>query len=263
MSEQERGAYTPRNEAPLAFDARRPVRGGGGPMPVTLVVSAVILLVLAGGFLFIYRDGLRGSNDAPKAVGSVVADAKTPPKAEDQPDDPSAGLQIYNQETGETTSGAPTLSPPPEEPMSRPAPRPTEPVQSAQLSPKPAAKPAGPVAAQPVTSAEQLAQQVTKPAPVSKPAPVTKVETAPAASSGTMAMVQIGAFTSPALADKGWRDAAAIAPGAAAGKGKKVEPVVKDGVTLYRTLVTGFPTRAEAAAFCERLKAASKSCFVK
>lgn len=147
--------------------------------------------------------------------------------------------------------------------MARPAPRPTEPVQTAQLTPQPAAKPAGPVAAQPVTSAEQLAQQVTKPTPATKPAPAAKPAPEPVVPAGTMAMVQIGAFTSPALADKGWRDAAAIAPGAAAGKGKKVEPVVKDGVTLYRTLVTGFPTRAEAAAFCERLKAASKSCFVK
>lgn len=262
MSEQERGAYTPRNEAPLAFDARRPVRGGGGPMPVTLVVSAVILLVLAGGFLFIYRDGLRGSGDAPKAVGTVVADAKTAPKAEDQPDDPSAGLQIYNQETGETTSGAPTMAAPPEEPMARPAPK-TEPVQTAQLKPAVPAKPAGPVSAQPVTSAEQLAQQVTKPQPVTKVVPAPKPVADSKPSDGTMAMVQIGAFTSQALAEKGWRDAAAIAPGAAAGKGKRVEPVVKDGVTLYRTLVTGFPSRAEATAFCDRLKAASKSCFVK
>ncbi len=259
MSDQERGAYTPRNEAPLAFDSRRPVRGGGGgPMPVTLVVSAAILVVLAGVFLFIYRDGLRGSNDAPKAVGTVVADAKTAPKADDQPEDPSAGLQIYNQETGQTTSGAPTMAAPPEEPMARPAPQ-ADGVKTAQLRP-PQPKPPGPVSAEPVSPVEQMAQQVTKPLPVIKPAPVTDDARAQA---GTMAMVQIGAFTSPALADKGWSDAAAIAPGAAAGKGKKVETVVKDGVTLYRTLVTGFPSRDEAAAFCNRLKAASKSCFVK
>ncbi|MDQ0463804.1 cell division protein FtsN [Caulobacter ginsengisoli] len=260
MSDQERGAYTPRNEAPLAFDARRPVRGGG-PMPVTLVVSAVILLVLAGGFFFIYRDGLRGANDAPKPVGTVVADARTAPKGDDTPEDPSTGLQIYNQETGQTVSGAPTLAAPPEEPMSRPTPRPTEPVQTAQLKP-PAPKPAaGPVAAQPASPVEQMAQQVTKPTPVKPPVAAPTPE--PRQSGGAMAMVQIGAFTSPALADKGWNDAAAIAPGAAAGKGKKVETIVKDGVTLYRTLVTGFPSRAEASAFCDRLKAASKNCFVK
>ena len=76
-------------------------------------------------------------------------------------------------------------------------------------------------------------------------------------------MVQIGAFSSAALADKGWNDAAKIAPGATAGKGKKVEAIQKDGATLYRTAVTGFATRAEAEAFCGQLKAAGKSCFVR
>jgi cell division septation protein DedD len=76
-------------------------------------------------------------------------------------------------------------------------------------------------------------------------------------------MVQIGAFSSQALADKGWNDAAAVSPGIAAGKGKRVETVEKDGKTLFRTSVTGFASRADATAFCDRLKAAGKSCFVK
>jgi cell division septation protein DedD len=71
--------------------------------------------------------------------------------------------------------------------------------------------------------------------------------------------VQIGAFSSQALADKGWSDATALAPG----KGKSVEKVDKDGKTLFRTQVTGFASRAEAAAFCDKLKAAGKACFVK
>jgi hypothetical protein len=53
----------------------------------------------------------------------------------------------------------------------------------------------------------------------------------------------------------------AIAP--AAGKGKSVQKIDKDGATLYRTAVTGFASKAEAAAFCARLKAAGKSCFVR
>ncbi len=51
-------------------------------------------------------------------------------------------------------------------------------------------------------------------------------------------MVQIGALSSPALADKAWSDAARLAPGLAAGKGKKVEAIDKNGTTLYRTSVT-------------------------
>ena len=75
--------------------------------------------------------------------------------------------------------------------------------------------------------------------------------------------MQIGAFSSQALADKGWSDAAGVAPGLAAGKGKSVEKVDKDGKTLFRTQVTGFASRDAATAFCNKLKAAGKACFVK
>ena len=33
--------------------------------------------------------------------------------------------------------------------------------------------------------------------------------------------------------------------------------------TLFRTAVTGFGTRADATAFCDQLKAAGKTCFVR
>jgi cell division protein FtsN len=72
--------------------------------------------------------------------------------------------------------------------------------------------------------------------------------------------VQIGAFSSAALADKGFADAVAIAGG---GHGKVVTPVPVNGSTLYRTSVTGFSTRESAAAYCAALKAAGKSCFVR
>ena len=75
--------------------------------------------------------------------------------------------------------------------------------------------------------------------------------------------MQIGAFSSQALADSEWNKAVAVAPGVAAGKGKKVEAVQKGTSTLYRTQVTGFASRAEASAFCDKLKAAGKNCFVK
>ena len=56
---------------------------------------------------------------------------------------------------------------------------------------------------------------------------------------------------------------AAIAPAAMAGKGKKVETVSRDGATLYRTSITGFASKQEAQAFCAKLQAAGKNCFVK
>ena len=47
------------------------------------------------------------------------------------------------------------------------------------------------------------------------------------------------------------------------GKGKSVEKIEKNGGTLYRTAVTGFGSRADAQAFCAKLQAAGKSCFVR
>ena len=77
------------------------------------------------------------------------------------------------------------------------------------------------------------------------------------------ASVQIGAVSSTALADKAWKDAVAVAPGLAAGKGKGVEKIEKNGGVLYRTAVTGFASRTDAQAFCAKLQGAGKSCFVR
>jgi cell division protein FtsN len=83
------------------------------------------------------------------------------------------------------------------------------------------------------------------------------------ATAGGAASVQIGAFSSEAQAEKGWNDAAKIAPGLAAGRGKSVQAVQVNGATLYRTAVTGFRSKADADSFCSALKAAGKSCFVR
>lgn len=124
--------------------------------------------------------------------------------------------------------------------------------------PKPAPVPAKPAAVTPAAP-KPAAVVAAKPAPVQVEAP----KPAPPAAAGGSASVQIGAFSSQALADKGWNDAVKVAPGPAAGKGKKVEAVDKNGATLYRTTVTGFASREAATAFCNQLKAAGKSCFVK
>jgi hypothetical protein len=91
------------------------------------------------------------------------------------------------------------------------------------------------------------------------------VETAAAtpSASGKAAVVQIGAFSSSALADKGYADVSAALPGRMSGKAKHVQPLDKDGTTLYRTWLSGFASRADAQAFCEALKAKGKTCLVK
>lgn len=269
MSDPDRGAYTPPTDAPLSFDARQPVRGGG-PAPVMLILSALVLIALVVAIVMFYRSGVREAGEAPRTVGTPVAEMKAPPPAEAQPADPAAGLQIYHSEDGSEAPAAPNFTAPPEQPQARPAP------VTVQPPPRPA--PTSPVSAAPIapTTANGLRPAVAPPAPVTKvtppaaPAPKSidaALAQAPApkpapAASGSSA-VQIGAFSSQALADSEWTKAVAVAPGAAAGKGKKVEAVQKGTSTLYRTQVTGFASRADASAFCDKLKAAGKNCFVK
>ena len=253
MTNPDRGAYTPPTDAPLSFDARQPVRGTR-PAPMMLIVSALVLIGLVVAIVVFYRSGVRQAGAAPQAVGAPVGAIKGPAPAEAQPVDPAAGLQIYQSTEGGDAPTAPNFTPPPEQPVARqPAPAVvvTPAAKPAPIPPPVVAKPqqTGPVAALPIT-------------PDPKPVPALK-PSVPAPAAGGAASVQIGAFSSSALADKGWSDAARIAPGATAGKGKRVEAIQKDGATLYRTAVTGFANRAEAAAFCDQLKAAGKSCFVK
>jgi outer membrane biosynthesis protein TonB len=267
MSDHDRGAYTPpTTDAPLSFDARQPVRGAR-PIPFTLIISALVLAALVVAIVLFYRSGVREAGQPPQTVGTPVAEMKVPPPPEAQPQDPAAGLQIYRSEAGEAPQAVPpTFTPPPEQPAPRPAPAPvvvTPPAAAPTQAVAPAAQlrpalPAAPPKAAPAPA--ETAAAPPPPAPkAAAPAPAPK----PAAAAGGGAVVQIGAVSSPALADKAWNDAVAAAPGLAAGKGKGVERIERDGSVLYRTSVTGFADRAAATAFCNRLKAAGKSCFVR
>jgi hypothetical protein len=269
MTDQERGAYTPPTaDAPLSFDPRQPVRGAR-PIPFTLILSVLVLAALVAAIFMFYQQGVRQAGQAPQVVGDPVGGMKEAAPANAQPQDPAAGLQIYQQDEGqpiETLPAEPKFAPPPEQPVARP----TTPVIVTQAPPaQPAPTTAAPI--KPALPAEPPPKAQPAPAPVVKVAPpapkVTtpppepkKVAAEPKAASGG-ARVQVGAVSSTALADKAWNDAVSAAPGLGAGKGKAVEKI--EGGTLYRTFVTGFASRADAQAFCARLQGAGKSCFVR
>ena len=266
MSDLERGAYAPPTDPPLSFDPRQPVRGSR-PLPFTLIVSILVLAALAAVIVVFYRSGVREAGQAPQVVGTPVGGMKTPAPAEAQIQDPAAGLQIYQADAG---AGAPPADPqftaPPETPQPRPA---TVVAAPAAVQSAPAMRPAIPAAAAtsrtPPAKAEvkiAAAPPIQKPAPKPASAQPKVAAPAPVVTSGSAA-VQIGAVSSTELADKTWREAVAVAPGLAAGKGKGVEQIEKNGGILYRTAVTGFATRADAQAFCSKLQAAGKSCFVR
>ena len=250
---RERGAYTPPTDDDLPF-----ARGGYDPRrapaakspPITLIISAVVLLLLIVAVVVFYRSGVRSSTDAPPAVGTPVESMKVEAPLDAQPVDPEADIRVY-RDGAAATDAAPTFTPGPEEVLPRPAPTaPAAPVESAPLAP---AAPA-PAAAAPA------------PAPAT-PAPATKAPTpapapAPAATGGSSG-VQIGAFSSTAIADREYAAVAARFGQYASGAEKRVQEVTTaSGSTVYRTTFTGL-SRERAVAFCNALKAAGRDCIVR
>ena len=275
MSDHDRGAYTPQTDAPLAFDARSPQ--ARRPLPFALIASGALLLVLIGSVALYYRSGTKAADGTVAPGGQQVAAVKTAPPPGEQKD-AADYLEVYAAQNvpSAATPSEPAFAPPPEQPQPRPAPGlkvlPAEPARLPNTPPAPAAPPLP----KPIEVATAPIKSALPSPPPPKPVPTTTMATATpapaaipvapaatAAAAGGGALVQIGAFSSNALADKGWKDIAAAFPSQMAGKAKRVEPLAKDGSTLYRTSITGFSDRASAAAFCSQLKAAGRACFVK
>ena len=285
MSDQDRGAYTPQPDAPLQFDARGP--RGRRPLPMTLIGSAGVLVVLLGALALHYQHGVRGATDPARPVGEPIAAIKTAPPATASVSDPAVGSDVYGAKTPEAAK-IPTFAAAPEAIQPRPAPRgltvqvdgaapkatiltaPTRPttVQTTTTTTI-AAAPVKPAARGGTAVVARIAQTPVAPvkAVVAKPVAAATTLATPAAvksvSAGGSPVVQIGAFSSTALADKGWSDVSSSMSVDMAGKSKRIEALEKNGATLYRTSVTGFSSRASANTFCSGLKAKGKICFVK
>jgi len=230
---RDRGAYTPPTDDDLPFnrggyDARRAGGGGGGARtpPMTLIISAVVLLLLIIAVVVYYRAGPRSSSDAPPAVGTPVVVMKADAPLEAQPIDPEAGIDVYDAAGAPTA--APTFTPPPE-----------------TVQPRPAA-PASPA--------------VPRPTPLTPPARTEP--RAPVAVGGTVG-VQIGAFSTPGIADREFAAVVGRYPQFTAGADKRVQEVTaSNGSTVYRTTVAGL-SRDQATGLCNAIKAAGGDCFVR
>ena len=263
MSDYDRGAYTPPTDDPLAFDAR--MTRQRRPMPMTLIASAVVLVVMVGAVALFYQSGIRGANEPPRVVGESLPAVKGPPIAEARPLDPSDNLQVYVDDAN-SGQAAPTFAAPPETPQARPTPTVVAANDAAEArSGVTVLRPASPVAeaalppAAPVATPARVAP--TPPPAKAAPAPTRVAEAAPAAASGS-SVVQIGAFSSAAIANSEYAKVRAAFARYTAGRGRNVEPVERDGQTLYRTAFTGF-AKADAQAFCAALKSAGRACIVK
>ncbi len=235
---RDRGAYTPPTDDDLPFnrqgyDPRRGGGGGGGggkAPPMTLIISAVVLLVLIVAVVVYYsRSGLRASDDAPPAVGTPVGEIRGEAPIDAQPVDPAAGIEVYAE--GEAPSTAPTFVPPPEAVQPRPAPAPVE-TAPAPTTPPPAKK--------------------AEPAPAPAPAPV-----------GGTSGVQIGAFSTPNLAESEYNRIVGRYPELTEGGSRRVQEVTaSNGSTVYRTTVTGL-SRDQARALCGAIRASGGDCILR
>jgi hypothetical protein len=198
---------------------------------MTLIISGAVLLLLIIAVVVYYRAGPRSSNDAPPAVGTPVVVMKSDAPLEAQPIDPEAGIDVYD--AAEAPTAAPTFTPPPEVAQPRPAPLPAG--TTAPVAPRPA----------PVTP------------------PPAGTEPRPPATVGGTSGVQIGAFSTPGLADREFAAIVGRYPQFTTGADKRVQEVTaSNGSTVYRTTVTGL-SRDQATGLCNAIKAAGGDCFVR
>lgn len=230
--DRDRGAYTPPTDDDLPYrrsgGVPRTTGGGGGKTPpVTLIVSAGVLLVLIIAVVLFYRSGLRSSTDAPPAVGTPVGQLKVEAPIEAQPIDPAEGVDVYERGAA-TGSETPTYAPPPETVQ----PRPTTP------------------------------RATTPAAPVVTPAPKERAPATPAAPVRAASGVQIGAFSTPSVADREYAAIVSRYPQLTVGGAKRVQEVTaSNGSTLYRTTVTGLSTE-NARALCGAIRASGGDCLI-
>lgn len=247
MSDYDRGAYTPPTDDPLAFDAR--MTRSRKPMPLTLLASGVVLLVMVGALVMFYQSGVRGANEPPRVVGETVASLKSAPIEDAKPIEEEAGLQVYVDDA-HSSAAAPTFAAAPEQPQARPAP-------VIETATAPGEARSG------VTVLRPAAVPAAAPTPPVKAAPApTRVAEAPAPAAGGTSAVQIGAFSSAAIANAEYAKVRSAFAQHTSGRGKGVEPVVREGQTLYRTTFTGF-AREDAQKFCAALKASGRACIVR
>lgn len=241
----ERGPYTPRNDDDLpfdrsGFDARGYGRSGGRPpVPITLVVSAIVLLVLIIAVILFYRAGVRSPGEAPPVVGESGAAAGSAPEAEALNRD--AEIEIFDPNDSDVD-----LAPPPEMPGQRPPPLTGQ------------DDPAAPGADAPPTA------DATRPTPppAQPPRPAPSQPTPTPAPAGGGAGVQIGAFSSEAAAERAYAEVAAAFPQFASGRTRGIQQVTtSDGRTVYRATVNGFSAQ-EARAFCGAMRAQGRDCIV-
>ncbi|MGI4877850.1 MAG: SPOR domain-containing protein [Janthinobacterium lividum] len=289
------------DDAPWLAEGVRENRGStmvprGRVIGGVLVAVALIVLIVLGIYLISARkqdgsSGFKRAEDAPL----IAADTGPYKLAPTDPGGASvAGItdSIAAAGRGDDPGSAIDTTATPEEPLARPG---TAPEPPTDLLPHTAAQvtaPAAPIVAPPARAPAAVAPVKIAPAPIAapvtppvadrpkpKPKPVVAPEAAkpkfdpladapasapppkPAKPTGGSAALQLGAFSTEAKADAAWSAAVGHAPALAA-LSKRVEPIERDGKTLYRLRAGGVASRAAASELCAKVKAGGDACLV-
>lgn len=251
MVDKDRGTYTPPTEDNLSYEARQGGNGGRPQTPITLIASGIVLVVLLLAVVMFYNSGLNSRKDMAE-IGESLSNYKDNRIEDARP--------LTDEDLLEPVApdAEPKFAPGSEEPLAR-----AEASATVSEAPPPAEAKIGAIPGNTSDAPATVpASPAETPAPIAK-IEVPKVETPNPVTAGAGAAVQIGAFTSREIADKQYAALASSYGMFVSGTSKSVERVERDGATLYRTSFTGFASKDKARAFCDALKSAGKSCFVK
>ncbi|MGE3745197.1 MAG: SPOR domain-containing protein [Sphingomonadaceae bacterium] len=213
-----------------------------------VVVGLVALGLVIGGIFWLRNRDAGGE-------GTLIAAPEGPIK--ERPSEPG-GMEVdgtgdvaYDASLGQDVNSTIDLTALPEAPVTENAP-----VRTAELPPSKAPAATAPAASgkPPVAKATDSATPAPKPA-VAAPKPLLPGATPSAPSGGA---VQLGAFSSQALANKAWNSLSGRF-GFLAGFNHSVIPVSVGGKTLYRLRAEA---GGQASSTCAKLKVAGEACSV-
>jgi cell division septation protein DedD len=220
-----------------------------------VVVGLVALALVIGGIFWLRNRDSSGGD------GTLIEAPAGPIK--ERPGEPGGmavegtGDVAYDASVGQNVNSTIDLTALPEAPVTETAPVKTASLPASNAKPAAPAPPAkAPVAAVAVVPAKPTAP-VAKPAPVPAPAPKPLLPTtsAPAPSGGA---IQLGAFSSAALANKAWGSLSGRF-GFLSGMEHSVNTVSVGGKTLYRLRASA---GGQASSTCAKLKVAGEACSV-
>jgi cell division septation protein DedD len=274
MNTHQRGAYQPSMDNIPIYDLsdEEIEEEEQSRLPLLIVIALLVLAAFAGVVWLAYNQGVaRGRAGAAVVIAAPDGPVRTAPADAGGTPAPYTGLKVYGQSLPpdqEAQASALSSSSPTEIAATSPS-LPPPSVQSTRASDAPPVRlnPEAPTVTSPRTSPEAPTkpsiQAAAAPAPVSTPAAVSAPSATVASAVSGKAVLQIGAYESPAIANGAWNSFKSRHAQVAA---KLAQDVQKADLgakgTWYRLRVGPFADKAAAVAACEKLRAEGGTCFV-